>query len=233
MDWILYLAALFLVMFSQIKVQGAYARYRQVMTLRGYTGAQVARRILDDHGLQHVQVEPSPGGALSDHYDPKANVVRLSEDIYANSSIASVAVAAHECGHAIQHAENYGFIALRNSILPFAMVSSQLSWLVLILGLLFSSTGLFYTGILMLSCVAVFQLVTLPVELDASKRAMALVYEEGFVVQEERKDVKAMLSAAAFTYRLVNFLSAADPAAASDLQPESGLDSILQRCSQL
>ena len=130
MDWILYLAALFLVMFSQIKVQGAYARYRQVMTLRGYTGAQVARRILDDHGLQHVQVEPSPGGALSDHYDPKANVVRLSEDIYANSSIASVAVAAHECGHAIQHAENYGFIALRNSILPFAMVSSQLSWLV-------------------------------------------------------------------------------------------------------
>ena len=200
MDWILYLAALFLVMFSQIKVQGAYARYRQVMTLRGYTGAQVARRILDDHGLQHVQVEPSPGGALSDHYDPKANVVRLSEDIYANSSIASVAVAAHECGHAIQHAENYGFIALRNSILPFAMVSSQLSWLVLILGLLFSSTGLFYTGILMLSCVAVFQLVALPVELDASKRAMALVYEEGFVVQEERKDVKAMLSAAAFTY---------------------------------
>ena len=147
MDWILYLAALFLVMFSQIKVQGAYARYRQVMTLRGYTGAQVARRILDDHGLQHVQVEPSPGGALSDHYDPKANVVRLSEDIYANSSIASVAVAAHECGHAIQHAENYGFIALRNSILPFAMVSSQLSWLVLILGLLFSSTGLFYTGV--------------------------------------------------------------------------------------
>ena len=197
MDWILYLAALFLVMFSQIKVQGAYARYRQVMTLRGYTGAQVARRILDDHGFQ---VEPSPGGALSDHYDPKANVVRLSEDIYANSSIASVAVAAHECGHAIQHAENYGFIALRNSILPFAMVSSQLSWLVLILGLLFSSTGLFYTGILMLSCVAVFQLVTLPVELDASKRAMALVYEEGFVVQEEQKDVKAMLSAAAFTY---------------------------------
>ena len=137
---------------------------------------------------------------MSDHYDPKANVVRLSEDIYANSSIASVAVAAHECGHAIQHAENYGFIALRNSILPFAMVSSQLSWLVLILGLLFSSTGLFYTGILMLSCVAVFQLVTLPVELDASKRAMALVYEEGFVVQEEQKDVKAMLSAAAFTY---------------------------------
>ena len=195
MDWILYLAALFLVMFSQIKVQGAYARYRQVMTLRGYTGAQVARRILDDHGLQHVHVEPSPGGALSDHYDPKANVVRLSEDIYANSSIASVAVSAHECGHAIQHAENYGFIALRNSILPFAMVSSQLSWLVLILGLLFSSTGLFYTGILMLSCVAVFQLVTLPVELDASKRAMALVYEEDFVVQEERKDVKAMLSA--------------------------------------
>ncbi len=97
MDWILYLAAIFLVMFSQIKVQGAYTRYRQVMTLRGYTGAQVARRILDDHGLQEVRIEPAQGGALSDHYDPKANVVRLSQDIYANSSIASVAVAAHEC----------------------------------------------------------------------------------------------------------------------------------------
>ena len=135
----------------------------------------MARRILDDHGLHEVRVEPAQGGALSDHYDPKANVVRLSQDIYTHSSIASVAVAAHECGHAIQHAENYGFIALRNSILPFAMVSSQLSWIVLIAGLLFSSTGLFYTGIIMLGCVALFQLVTPPVELDASKRAMALV----------------------------------------------------------
>lgn len=200
MDLLLYFLALILVMWSQIKVQGAYNRYRQVASLRGYTGYQVARAILDERGLQEVAVEESQGGTLSDHYDPKAKVVRLSSDIYRNSSIASVAIAAHECGHAIQHAENYGMIALRNSILPFAMVSSQLSWVVLILGLLFSATGLFYTGIIMLGCVALFQLITLPVELDASSRAMKIVSAEGFIVDEERKDVKAMLSAAAMTY---------------------------------
>lgn len=200
MDMILYLAAFLLVLWSQIKVQSAYSRYRQILTIRRYTGAQTARKILDNQGLYDVRVEIAQGGMLSDHYDPKARVVRLSPDIYSKDSIASVAVAAHECGHAIQHAENYGFIALRNSILPAAMVSSQLSWIVLLLGLFFSSSGLFYTGIIMLGCVALFQLVTLPVELDASRRALRLVTEEGMIVAEERNDAKAMLSAAAFTY---------------------------------
>lgn len=200
MDMILYLAAFLLVLWSQIKVQSAYSRYRQISTIRRYTGVETARKILDNQGLYDVRVEIAPGGMLSDHYDPKARVVRLSPDIYSKDSIASVAVAAHECGHAIQHAENYGFIALRNSILPAAMVSSQLSWIVLLLGLFFSSSGLFYTGIIMLGCVALFQLVTLPVELDASRRALRLVTEEGMIVAEERNDAKAMLSAAAFTY---------------------------------
>ena len=200
MDMILYLAAFLLVLWSQIKVQSAYSRYRQSSTLRRCTGAETARKILDNQGLYDVRVEIAQGGMLSDHYDPKARVVRLSPDIYSKDSIASVAVAAHECGHAIQHAENYGFIALRNSILPAAMVSSQLSWIVLLLGLFFSSSGLFYTGIIMLGCVALFQLVTLPVELDASRRALRLVTEEGMIVAEERNDAKAMLSAAAFTY---------------------------------
>lgn len=200
MDMILYLAAFLLVLWSQIKVQSAYSRYRQISTIRHYTGAETARKILDNQGLYDVRVEIAQGGMLSDHYDPKARVVRLSPDIYSKDSIASVAVAAHECGHAIQHAENYGFIALRNSILPAAMVSSQLSWIVLLLGLFFSSSGLFYTGIIMLGCVALFQLVTLPVELDASRRALRLVTEEGMIVAEERNDAKAMLSAAAFTY---------------------------------
>lgn len=200
MDMILYLAAFLLVLWSQIKVQSAYSRYRQISTIRRYTGVETARKILDNQGLYDVRVEIAQGGMLSDHYDPKARVVRLSPDIYSKDSIASVAVAAHECGHAIQHAENYGFIALRNSILPAAMVSSQLSWIVLLLGLFFSSSGLFYTGIIMLGCVALFQLVTLPVELDASRRALRLVTEEGMIVAEERNDAKAMLSAAAFTY---------------------------------
>lgn len=200
MEMILYLAAIVLVMWSQMKVQGAYSRYRQVETVRGYTGAETARRILDSYGLNDIPVEVSQGGSLSDHYDPRGRTVRLSRDIYSGTSIASVAVAAHECGHAIQHAENYGLIAVRDSILPLAMVSNQLSWIALFAGLFFSITGLFYAGIIMLSCIALFQLVTLPVELDASKRAMSIVYEQGFVIDDERRDVKAMLNAAAFTY---------------------------------
>ena len=200
MDLLLYLGAVIIVMWAQASVQGAYRKYSQVSTYRGLTGAQVARQILDRYGCRHVEIEHAQRGTLSDHYDPKAHVVRLSDDIYYGDTIASVAVAAHECGHAIQHAENYGFIAIRNTILPFAMVSSQLSWIVLFGGLLLDLSGLFYLGILMLSCVALFQLATLPLELDASSRAMKIVYNEGMIMEDERTAVRSMLSAAAFTY---------------------------------
>lgn len=200
MNILLYLIALILVFWAQTKVNGAYARYRNVATRRGYRGFEVAKMILNKYGLYDVQVEMSTGGQLSDHYDPKTNTVRLSKDIYYNDSIASVSVAAHEVGHAIQHATNYSMIALRDKILPIAMISSQMGWTVLFIGLLFTMDFLFYLGVVMLCVIALFQLVTLPVELDASKRALAILSEEGIILSEERTDCQAMLSAAAFTY---------------------------------
>ncbi len=199
MDILLYFAAIIVALVAQARVHGAYQKYKQVRTQRGYTGAQVARRILDQNGLQHVVVEQAQG-TLSDHYDPRSNVVRLSTDIYNNSSIASVSVAAHEVGHAIQHKENYGFIGLRNAILPVTQIASTLAWPVILFGLLASSTGLLWTGIVMLSVVLVFQLITLPVEFNASSRAIKLLVDDGFITTDEVSESKSMLSAAAMTY---------------------------------
>ena len=200
MDFMLYLVALILVCWSQFKVNGAYTRYRNVATRRGYRGFEVARMILNQNGLHDVNVEMATGGQLSDHYDPKTKTVRLSRDIYYNDSIASVSVAAHEVGHAIQHATNYAMISLRDLILPYAVVSSKLGWTILFLGIMFTMDALFYVGVAMLGVIALFQLVTLPVELNASKRALTLLQSNGIILAEEKNDCKAMLSAAAFTY---------------------------------
>ena len=200
MNILLYFAALVIVLLAQVKVNGAYSRYRHVGTRRGYRGFETARMILNKYGLYDVQIEIASGGQLSDHYDPKTNTVRLSRDTYYNDSIASVAIAAHECGHAIQHATDYAMISLRDKILPIAMISSNLGWTVLILGLMFSMDSVFTIGLVMLCAVALFQLITLPVELDASKRALAVLSDQGIIIEEERADVKSMLSAAAFTY---------------------------------
>jgi Zn-dependent membrane protease YugP len=200
MNSFLYLLALVLVVWAQFKVNGAYARYRNVSTRRGYRGVEAARMILNQNGLHDVKIEMATGGELSDHYDPQTNTVRLSKDVYYNDSIASVAISAHEVGHAIQHATNYGFIGLRNMILPYAMISSKLGWTILFLGLMFTLDSLFYIGIAMLCVIALFQLVTLPVELNASKRALALLESNGIILAEEKRDCKTMLSAAAFTY---------------------------------
>ena len=200
MNSFLYLLALVLVVWAQFKVNGAYARYRNVSTRRGYRGVEAARMILNQNGLHDVKIEMATGGELSDHYDPQTNTVRLSKDVYYNDSIASVAISAHEVGHAIQHATNYGFIGLRNMILPYAMISSKLGWTILFLGLMFTLDSLFYIGIAMLCIIALFQLITLPVELNASKRALALLESNGIILAEEKRDCKTMLSAAAFTY---------------------------------
>ena len=200
MNSFLYLLALVLVVWAQFKVNGAYARYRNVSTRRGYRGVEAARMILNQNGLHDVKIEMATGGELSDHYDPQTNTVRLSKDVYYNDSIASVAISAHEVGHAIQHATNYGFIGLRNMILPYAMLSSKLGWTILFLGLMFTLDSLFYIGIGMLCVIALFQLITLPVELNASKRALALLESNGIILAEEKRDCKTMLSAAAFTY---------------------------------
>lgn len=201
-DMFLYLFAIIIVVIAQSMVQNAYQKYRNIKNAKGLTGATVARSILDHNGLQDVRIEVSNRGILSDYFDPVHKVVCLSNDIYYNTSIASISVAAHECGHAIQHKEKYGFISLRNRLLPIANIASRLGWFVILLGfLLFSQTSILLNiGILLLLVVAVFQLVTLPLEFNASSRGIQQLGDYGYIVDEEKPYVKAMLRAAAFTY---------------------------------
>lgn len=198
----LYLLALLCVFWAQRQVQGAYQKYKHIENEKRISGVNVARGILDANGLQDVQIEVAQGGILSDHYDPTKHVVRLSPDIYYNCSIASLAVAAHEVGHAIQHKEQYGFIAIRNKLLPAAQIASKLGWLTLFIGLFFLyATPIFlYIGIAMLVVIALFQLVTLPLELNASSRALVQLKQGNYVNDDEVSDCRSMLRAAAFTY---------------------------------
>jgi uncharacterized protein len=198
MEYILLFGAMILVMWSQSKVKGKYERYSRVSANTPYTGAQIASMILKRKGIYDVQVEMGQG-LLSDHYDPKAKVVRLSPNVYNTNSIAAVSIAAHEVGHAIQHAENYGGIALRNTILPAAIISGHLAWFVIIIGL-FTFDAIFFAGIAMLGVIALFQTVTLPVEFNASTRALELLTNIGILNADEKSYAKDMLSAAAFTY---------------------------------
>ena len=200
MDIILYVLAIALVFWAQYKVKGAYSHYSTVRNDSSLTGREVARRILDSHGLNDVEVLMSQNGILSDHFDPKKNTVNLSPKVYNDPSIASLAIAAHEVGHAIQYAENYSMISLRNSILPFAIVSGNLGWIAAIIGLASGLESLFYIGVIMLLVIATFQLITLPIEFDASKRALVQLETGNYISFDEKADVKSMLSAAAFTY---------------------------------
>lgn len=200
MDIILYILALAIVFWAQYKVKGAYSHFSTVKTFKQISGSSVARKILDSQGLNDVQVQLSQNGLLSDHFDPKNNTVHLSPKVFNDSSIASVAIAAHEVGHAIQYAENYSMISVRNSILPIAIVSGNLGWVAAIIGLLSGIESIFYIGIVMLLIIAAFQLITLPIEFDASNRALIHLESGGFINLEEKADVKSMLSAAAMTY---------------------------------
>jgi Zn-dependent membrane protease YugP len=200
MDIILYILALALVFWAQYKVKGAYTHFSTVRNDNGINGYQVARKILDSQGLHNVEVLVSQNGLLSDHFDPKKNTVNLSTKVYNDPSIASLAIAAHEVGHAIQYAENYSMIKVRNTILPLAIVSGNLGWVAAIIGLAAGLTSVFYIGIAMLLIIATFQLVTLPIELDASKRAIILLDNGNFISEDESADVKSMLNAAAMTY---------------------------------
>lgn len=200
MDILLYFAAIALVFWAQTKVKGAYAHFAKVPTRARRSGAEVAQMILARQGLANVEVRQSQNGVLSDHFDPKTNTVNLSPKVYQDSSIASVSIAAHEVGHALQYAQSFSFIAVRNNLLPIAIVSGHLGWVVAIIGLMTQVTSIFWLGIGMLLVIATFQLVTLPIELDASSRALTILSTEGFIDEDERADSKAMLSAAAFTY---------------------------------
>ncbi|MBE7025629.1 MAG: zinc metallopeptidase [Ruminococcaceae bacterium] len=198
--YILLLSAILLALFAQTKVKSAYSKFSQVSNHRGMTGAEVARRILDRNGLQDVKIERI-GGNLTDHYDPRSNVVRLSEGVHDSASIAAVGVAAHEVGHAVQHNTGYMAIRLRNAVLPAAQIGSTIALPLVIIGIIFSAfKTLIPIGIVLYTAVVLFQLVTLPVELNASRRALTTVYEIGFLDAEETDGAKKVLSAAALTY---------------------------------
>ena len=199
-QYILYFLGFVVIMLAQAKMQGAYHKYRKIDSHYGFTAADVARKILDSNGLGNVHVQVSEGGMLSDHYNPLTRTATLSSDIYYKSSIASIAVAAHEVGHAIQHKEGYGAIAIRNKLLPVANIASQMGWGVLFIGFFLGLKPFLYLGILMLVVVALFQFITLPIEFNASSRALRQLQGLNIVDEDEVSEAKSMLNAAALTY---------------------------------
>ncbi len=199
-DILLYIAALVLTIWAQTKVKNAYQHFAKVPNERRISGYDVARDILNRNGLYDVQVQVSQNGVLSDHYDPKNNTVNLSPRVYNDTSIASVAIAAHEVGHAMQYAENYSMVGVRNSLLPLAIISGHAGWIVLIIGITAKIDLLFFAGLIMVGIIGLFQLFTLPLEFDASKRALAQLSTGGYINVDESADAKEMLSAAALTY---------------------------------
>ncbi len=200
MFWIYFIAILALPIYAQMKVKSTYNKYSKVRSTSGMTGAQVARRILDENGLYNVKVVRHEG-FLSDHYNPMTKVVALSPQNYDEPSVAGTAVAAHEVGHAIQDAEAYKFLVFRHKMVPAVNLTSNASWIFIMMGLFFSSmNSLLWVGIIMMSIGVIFQLITLPVEFDASNRAMDQVVQLGIIGQEEEPHAKKVLSAAAMTY---------------------------------
>lgn len=198
--YIIYFAIIMLIpLYAQMKVKSTYKKFAKVPAQRGMTGAQVARMILDQHGLSDVRVVPTQG-FLADHYNPATKTVALSEDNYYNSSIAGTAVAAHEVGHAIQHKEAYSMLTLRSKLVPVANFSSNASWIIIMIGLFSSISGFLLLGIVLLTASVVFQVVTLPVEFDASKRAMNEVVSLGIIGNNEERSARKVLNAAAMTY---------------------------------
>lgn len=189
--------AMLLAFWAQARVRSAYAHGMQEPSR--YTGAQAARAILNQAGLTDIPIEETPG-ELSDHYDPANRVVRLSSNVYHTASLAAVGIAAHEVGHAIQHAHHYGPLALRNFAVPAAMWAPNLSLILIFVGALLANPGLIWLGILIFGAVVVFQLVNLPVEFDASRRAKQLLPELGLVDQHGGRVVANVLNAAAWTY---------------------------------
>ncbi len=197
---ILVMPAVLIALAAQVQVKSAFHRYSQVHSFRGITAAMVARRILDRNGLQNVRIE-QVAGELSDHFDPRSEVVRLSASTYSSTSVAAIGVAAHECGHAIQYAQGYFPLTIRNAIIPITNIGSQLAFPLAILGLVFGLGMLVDIGIILFMVVVFFQLVTLPVEFNASKRALRILEEDSILESgEELAGAKKMLSAAAMTY---------------------------------
>lgn len=196
---ILILIAFGLSMWASFRVRSTFNRWTEVKTMSGMTGYDAARRLLDINGLHDIPVEPV-AGTLSDHYDPIHKVVRLSEPVYYDNNISAVSVACHEVGHAIQHKESYPMLVIRHRIFPLVNFASGIAPILLIAGFLFSLSNLILLGIIFFSAAVLFQVVTLPVEFNASSRAKRLMVAEGLIYQEERQGVSKVLNAAALTY---------------------------------
>ncbi|MCI2778168.1 zinc metallopeptidase [Clostridium perfringens] len=197
--YLILIPAILISAWAQFKVSSTFNKYSTVRSINGYTGAQVARILLNDAGLQEVEIQQVPG-RLSDHYDPRAKVLRLSSDVYGSTSVASIGVAAHEVGHAIQDKESYSALVFRNAIVPVVNFSSSLSWILFFIGILFSYSTLVTIGIILFSVVVLFQLVTLPVEFNASSRALKILEARGILYDKEVDGARKVLSAAALTY---------------------------------
>ena len=199
LGYVLVLIAFVFMLYAQIRIQSAYRKYSVVGNYYGYTGYQVARNILDSQGLQNIEINLSKRGQLSDFYDPKNKTVNLSNDVYHGTSVASVAIAAHEVGHALQDKQEYYPLKLRSAIVPIASVSSSIGWVVLMVGFLASAMDIALFGVVLLSATLFVQVITLPVEFNASSRALFYL-EENYLYSSEVDMAKKVLSAAALTY---------------------------------
>lgn len=197
--WIILVPAMLIALVAQINVSSTFNRYSRITGRRGLTGAQAAEEVLRAHGVYGVQIT-RVSGKLTDHYDPRSNVIRLSDSVYDSTSIAAVGVAAHEAGHAVQYAQDYGPIKLRGAIIPVCNFSSQISILLIILGLVLYSDPLFAVGVILFAVATVFQVVTLPVEFNASRRAIRSLRDTNLLDEQELRGAKKVLGAAAMTY---------------------------------
>lgn len=195
--------ALLFSLWASWRTKSNFEKYSKIPVATGLTGAEAARRLLDSAGIRDVEIKPHQG-MLTDHYNPATKTLALSQGVYGSRSIAAVGVATHEAGHAIQHARGYAPLALRSALVPTANIGSSVGYIVMMIGLFMIYSGgspiIFQVGLVAFSAVLLFQLVTLPVEFDASNRAKALVVEQGIVTQHERRGIDAVLNAAALTY---------------------------------
>ncbi len=185
---------------AQVMVKSTYAKQSKVLASRGLTGAQAAARMLYHYGVTDVRIELSPSGKLSDHFDPRSNVIRLSQGVYDSNSVAAIGIACHEAGHAVQHAQGYAPIKIRNSVLPVCNIGSWLGIPLAMIGYIMSFEPLISIGLILYSFIALFQFITLPVELDASKRAVKVIEETNMLQEDEIGGAKKVLTAAAMTY---------------------------------
>ncbi len=199
MELIFILGAFLIVLIAQQALSFTYSKYKKILVDSNMTGYEVAKKILSENNLDNIKVG-EVSGDLSDHYNNSKKIINLSSDIYNGKTIASCAVAAHECGHALQYKEGYTPIKIRNILVPFVNFGNSLGYIVIIISLAASLTKLFIIGIILISFALIFQLITLPVEFDASRRANKILLEMGIITKEEQEGTKKMLKAAAFTY---------------------------------